>query len=108
MPEDVEILETTVGDVGGVSVAVGNVFEREYALPDGGRRSGLTAPLIFSDGRRELVGRGSRLEIGGREWEVAEVRDSDPAAIPPRPPGRPAGTPPGSALGAVVLAPVGP
>ncbi len=79
--DEVRIMETTVGQVGGVSVGVSNIFEDTYTLPDGSEREGLTARLSLFDGgsseqglHDELrVGEGNVVEIGGSRWEVVAV-----------------------------------
>ncbi len=79
--DDVRIMETTVGQIGGVSVGVSNIFEDTYTLPDGTERDGLTARLsLFVAGASEggvdeehRVGEGNVVEIGGSRWEVVAI-----------------------------------
>lgn len=68
----VEIKETTVGSLDGVDVGVGNIWEREYTLPDGTSRSGPTAQL-FIESERLIVGKGSAIAVGESRWEVVDV-----------------------------------
>ena len=66
------IQETTEGELGGVNVGVSNIWERDYTLPDGSSRSGLTATLSFGSGST-VAGKGSRVKIGTGTFEVVEI-----------------------------------
>jgi hypothetical protein len=68
----IEIKETTVGYIDDLEVGVGNIWEREYSLPDGSTKTGLTAQL-FMDESWLFVGKGSVVDIKGTKWEVIEV-----------------------------------
>ena len=68
----VEIKETTVGNLGGVDIGVGNIWEREYTLPDGTSRSGPTAQLFIEE-ERLIVGKGSVITVDKSRWEVVDV-----------------------------------
>lgn len=59
--------------LGGVRVGVANIWERSYKLEDGSARTGLTAQLMLDDGEDEIVGEGSRIEIGRTRFRVIEV-----------------------------------
>ncbi len=71
------ITETTVGLLDGVSVAVGNVWERDYADAEGTRRAGMTARLAWTDmtgaEHWEVAGAGTLLSLGGSHWRVVAV-----------------------------------
>ncbi|MEN9786686.1 MAG: hypothetical protein RLZZ299_1950 [Pseudomonadota bacterium] len=71
------ITETTVGLLDGVAVAVGNVWERDYADADGTRRAGMTARLAWTDAggtdHWEVAGAGSLLSLGTSHWRVVAV-----------------------------------
>ncbi|CAN5328834.1 hypothetical protein BH11PSE11_BH11PSE11_26970 [soil metagenome] len=71
----IEIEETTVGDLQGVAVGVGNIWERDHVMADGRLKRGLTAQL-FIDDTAFIVGKGSVFELKGECWEVVEVRKS--------------------------------
>jgi hypothetical protein len=71
-----EITETTVGNLNGVRVGVGNIWERTYTLPDGTVRSGLTAQLFILVNDQNpgiVVGQGSVVTVGASRWEVIAV-----------------------------------
>ena len=66
--------ENTAHDLtDGDRVVAANFWDREYDTADGSPASGLSAQLLFASGRREFVGEGSALELGGRSWSVAAV-----------------------------------
>jgi hypothetical protein len=76
--DEVRIMETTVGQIGGVSVGVSNIFEDTYTFPDGSEREGLTAGLTLftaAEGVQQeyRVGEGNVVEIGGSRWEVVAI-----------------------------------
>lgn len=76
-----EIEETTVGDLGGHRVPMGNVTRGRYTIPDGTEREGPICSLVLpgvSPG--VFVGAGSVVEVGGHRWEVLEVES--PASGP--------------------------
>ncbi len=68
----VEIKETTVGYLNEAEVGVGNIWEREYSLPDGTVKTGLTAQLFIGEGWL-FVGAGSVFDVEGQKWEVIAV-----------------------------------
>jgi hypothetical protein len=71
-----EIQETTVGTLSGVDVGVANMWEREYTDGAGATRTGLTARLDYEVAgatRREVVGEGSVVTLGGVRWEVVRL-----------------------------------
>ena len=69
-----EIEETTVGDLDGHRVPMGNVTTGTYQLPDGSERSGVICSLVLP-GRSPgiFVGKGSVVTVGAHRWEVVEV-----------------------------------
>ena len=74
MTERLVMRENTAHDLAdGDRVVAGNFWEREYGTADGSTASGLSAQLLFASGRREFVGEGSALELGGRSWRVTAV-----------------------------------
>lgn len=66
------IEETTVGDLGGVSVPMGNMTTDAYVLPDGTTREGTVCVLVLEAGP-VWVGLGSVVEVGGARWEVVAI-----------------------------------
>ncbi len=74
------IEETTVGDLGGVRVPMGNMTRGRYALPDGGEGEGWICALALGEGPGLFVGAGSVVEVGGARWEVLRV-DKTPGQL---------------------------
>jgi len=70
-PEIVILHNTTVGQVNGVRVGVGSIWDREYELPDKSHQYGLTAKLFPQTGEPIVVGDGSIVSIGGQQWRVS-------------------------------------
>lgn len=66
------IEETTVGDLGGVSVPMGNMFVDTYTLPDGTTTKGLVCALALESGA-VFVGKGSVVTVGATAWEVVAI-----------------------------------
>lgn len=73
MPVIETIDETTVGDLDGVRVPMGNVTHGRYALPDGTPASGPICSLALPGRVGVFVGRGSIVAIGGSRWLVEAV-----------------------------------
>ena len=71
--EEIVIEGSTQGHLDGVGVGVGNIWEGEYVLPDGARRSGLSAGLWIGGRSAVRVGPGSVVAIGPGRWEVVLV-----------------------------------
>ena len=68
---------TTQARLDGVGVGAGNIWEGEYALPDGARRTGISAGLWIGPNAIR-VGPGSVVTAGAGRWEVIAVeRDAD-------------------------------
>jgi hypothetical protein len=67
------IEETTVGNLDGTRVGVSNIWERQYNLPDGISRLGMTAILSPFNDKDVVVGQGSIVTIGQTQWEVITV-----------------------------------
>jgi hypothetical protein len=69
-----EIEETTVGDLGGHRVPMGNMTRGTYTLPDGSERTGPICSLVLP-GRSPgvFVGQGSVVTVGEHRWEVVTV-----------------------------------
>ncbi len=70
MTETIE--ETTVGDLDGNRVPMGNMTQRKYERGDGTTAEGWTCTLALEGGAK-VVGVGSIVEVGGRKWEVTAV-----------------------------------
>lgn len=66
------IEETTVGDLDGTRVPMGNMSQRSYTRGDGTTAEGWTCTLALESGPL-VVGVGSVVEVGGRKWEVTAV-----------------------------------
>lgn len=74
MSERLIMRENTAHDLAdGDRVVAANFWDRDYDTGGGETANGLTAQLLFSSGRREFVGEGSALELGGRTWRVTGV-----------------------------------
>lgn len=66
----IEIEETTVAELDGVRVGMGNaVLSGEYELPDGSRGTGAACGLFWEDGD-VWVGKGSEFALAGTTWRV--------------------------------------
>ena len=69
-----EIEETTVGDLDGYRVPMGNVTTGTYTLPDGTERQGDVCSLVLPDRSPGVfVGQGSVVTVGAHRWEVMAV-----------------------------------
>lgn len=71
--ERVEITETTVGELGGVRVPMGNMTTGSYLLPDGRQAQGPICSLALPDQVGVFVGVGSELRVGGLDWRVVAI-----------------------------------
>jgi hypothetical protein len=69
----IAITETTVGSLGGVRVAIGNIFVQEYRDSDNEVHNGPAAMVSVPGSPRVLVGAGSRLTLASGAWDVVEV-----------------------------------
>jgi hypothetical protein len=67
------IEETTVGDLDGTRVPMGNVTNGSYTLPDGTEKRGPICSLALPGQIGEFVGAGSVVTVDGTRWEVTEV-----------------------------------
>lgn len=76
---DVVLKETAVVRIGAVRVGCGNVWERDYELPDGSTKQGMTARVSF-DGAVFYAGVGSELTIDGVLYRVAVI-EKEPGAL---------------------------
>lgn len=65
--------ETTVGDLDGVRVPMGNVTHGSYTLPDGREAEGPICSLALPGQTGVFVGEGSVVEVEGTRWEVLSV-----------------------------------
>jgi hypothetical protein len=74
------IEETTVGDLDGTRVPMGNVTDGHYTLPDGTEKAGPICSLVLGDGPGTFVGAGSVIEVDGVKWTVLAV-DHPPGAL---------------------------
>lgn len=69
-----EIEETTVGDLGGYRVPMGNVTRGTYRMPDGSERTGDICSLVLPGQSPGIfVGAGSVVTVGDTSWEVLQV-----------------------------------
>jgi len=76
-----EIEETTVGDLDGHRVPMGNVTTGTYRLPDGSERSGVICSLVLpGQSPGVFVGQGSVVTVGAHRWKVVEV-ESPPQGL---------------------------
>jgi hypothetical protein len=74
----VTITETTITEVAGLRVGVGNVWEADFTGPDGQTTRGPTAMVSFADEagqdlHRERVHAGSELVVAGRRYRIEAV-----------------------------------
>lgn len=67
------IEETTVGDLDGVRVPMGNMTTGEYQLPDGRTASGPICSLALPGRTGVFVGQGSVVDVEGTPWKVLRV-----------------------------------
>lgn len=65
--------ETTVGDLDGTRVPMGNVTHGTFTLPDGTEKKGDICSLVISEGPGVFVGAGSVVEVDGVKWTVLKV-----------------------------------
>lgn len=65
--------ETTVGDLGGVRVPMGNMTTGTYTLPDGSERRGTICSLALPGQVGVFVGLGSVVDVQGTRWEVIGI-----------------------------------
>jgi hypothetical protein len=65
--------ETTVAELSGVRVAMGNMTEGTYTLSDGSTTSGAMCRLATQDDATFDVGKGSLIVIGGRNYLIVRV-----------------------------------
>lgn len=73
-----EIDETTVGDLDGTRVPMGNMTTGTYTLPDGSEKRGLMCSLVFGPGPGVFVGMGSEVTVDGTRWRVVGIeKDGD-------------------------------
>ena len=84
MPELQEtIQETTVGDLDGIRVPMGNMTRLDYALPDGSTRHGLVCSLALPGRIGIFVGMDSEVDVEGTRWRVVgiEKRPGQPGSV---------------------------
>ena len=66
--------ETTVGDLDGIRVPMGNMTPGTYTLPDGTERKWLICSLVLPGGGPGVfVGEGSEVTVGESRWRVIAV-----------------------------------
>ncbi|MCK6505297.1 hypothetical protein L6R53_18170 [Myxococcota bacterium] len=65
--------ETTVGDLGGVRVPMGNMTTGTYTLPDGSEGRGTICSLALPGQVGVFVGLGSVVDVQGTRWEVIGI-----------------------------------
>jgi hypothetical protein len=76
---EISITEGAVASLGGIRVAVANIWERDYELPDKTRRHGLSAMLyVGGESPAVVVGEGSVVSVGGAKWLVVGVTRGKP------------------------------
>lgn len=74
MREIVETIEeTTVGDLDGVRVPMGNMTTGSYELPGGRQGHGPICSLALPGRTGVFVGQGSVVDVEGDRWEVLRV-----------------------------------
>lgn len=65
--------ETTVGDLAGKSVPMGNMTRMDYTLPDGTTRNGLVCSLAIAGRVGVFVGLDSVVDVEGAHWQVISI-----------------------------------
>ncbi len=65
--------ETTVGDLGGFSVPMGNMTHMDYTLADGTTRHGLVCSLVIGGRTGVFVGQDSVVDVEGTRWRVTSI-----------------------------------
>ena len=76
---EVVLKETAMVRVGGSRVGCGNLWEREYALPDGSTTTGMSARVAIGDSVH-YIGAGSELVVDGTRYRVAGI-DKEPGKL---------------------------
>ena len=77
MSRFIVITETTVGSVDGLSVGMGNVWERDVAFPGEPTRRVMSCMLYPEEGERRVAAVGLKVRIGDAEYEVTEVEPGE-------------------------------
>ena len=67
------IEETTVGDLDGVRVGMGNMTQGAYTRADGSAAQGLVCSLAVDGAVGVFVGLGSAVQVRGVAWEVVAI-----------------------------------
>jgi hypothetical protein len=75
---EISITEGTVAPLVGVRVGVGNVWVRDYELPDKRTRTGMSAMIFVEGASPTVVGEGSVFTAGGVRWLVLGVTAEEP------------------------------
>ena len=70
--EPVTIEATTTGELAGVRVGCGNLWERTFELPDGSETEVLSARLAFGDIALDVYV-GSRFRVNNETFRVASI-----------------------------------
>jgi hypothetical protein len=66
--------ETTVGDLDGARVPMGNMTTGDYLLPDGSTANGLKCALVIDPAAPGVfVGMGSVVTVQGARWQVVGI-----------------------------------
>ncbi len=65
--------ETTVGDLDGVRVPMGNMTTGTYTLPDGTEATGTICSLALPDQVGVFVGMDSIVDVEGTKWKVIAI-----------------------------------
>ncbi|GEM_PF-2738849 len=74
MTENIE--ETTVGDLDGVRVGMGNMTRGAYTKADGSAANGLICSLAIDGAVGVFVGEGSEVAVRGATWVVTALEKS--------------------------------
>jgi hypothetical protein len=69
------LVETGVHWLGDQRVSAANIWDREYTLPDGTARTGLTASLFITGKEPLIVGPGSVFTVGTSRYEVIAIEN---------------------------------
>lgn len=71
---ELTIVQGSVGTIGGQRIGVRWVWDDDFIGSNGKKAHGMAAGLTLSPPeRKETVGRGSVIDVGGRKYEVTSV-----------------------------------
>jgi hypothetical protein len=75
---EITIQQGGVASLGGIRVGIGNMWERDYPLPDGSTRRGLSVMLFVMNGESLIAGEGSVISVAGLKWRIVTLKQGNP------------------------------